>query len=137
MRSALLLVIDGKTSAETLLARLAGITAADFATLESLGLITAVAEPAPAPAPALSADTGLGEAVDIDVSGHNFAALRGAIGQLISKELGMRGFAMTLILDEAVTIEDLKHVAGRVLKQIGDRKGPAAAAAAKRFLMRH
>ena len=78
-----------------------------------------------------------GDVVDIDVSGHDYAALRGAIGQLISKELGMRGFAMSMILDESVTVEDLKHVAGRVLKQIGDRKGPAAAAAAKKFLMRH
>ena len=133
----LLLVIDGKTSAETLLARLAGITAADFGTLESLGLITAVAEAAPAPAPAPSADKGLGEAVDIDVSGHSYAALRGAIGQLISKELGMRGFALSMVLDESMTVEDLKDVAARVLKQIGDRKGPAAAAAAKKFLMRH
>ena len=49
----------------------------------------------------------------------------------------MRGFAMSMVLDESVTVEDLKHVAERVLKQIGDRKGPAAAAAAKRFLMRH
>ena len=133
----LLLVIDGKTSAETLLARLAGITAADFGTLESLGLITAAAEAAPAPAPAPSADKGLGEAVDIDVSGHSYAALRGAIGQLISKELGMRGFALSMVLDESMTVEDLKDVAERVLKQISDRKGPAAAASAKRFLMRH
>ena len=132
----LLLVIDGKTSAETLLAKLAGITAADFATLESLGLIAPVAAPAPAPAPARRA-AGLGETVDIDVSGHSYAALRGAIGQLISKELGMRGFALSMVLDESMTVEDLKDVAQRVLKQIGDRKGPAAAAAAKKFLMRH
>lgn len=130
----LLLIIDGKTSAETLLAKLAGITAADFDTLQSLGLIAPVAAPAPAPAPA---DTGFGEAVDIDVSGHNYAAMRGAIGLLISRELGMRGFAMSMVLDEAMTIEDLKDVAQRVLKQIGDRKGPAAAAAAKAFLLRH
>ena len=130
----LLLIIDGKTSAETLLAKLAGITAADFDTLQSLGLIAPVAAPAPAPAPA---DTGFGEAVDIDVSGHSYAALRGAIGLLISKELGMRGFAMSMILEEAMTVQDLKDVAQRVLKQIGDRKGPAAAAAAKAFLLRH
>lgn len=132
----LLLIIDGKTSAETLLAKLAGITAADFDTLQSLGLIAPVAAPAPAPAPA-PADTGFGEAVDIDVSGHSYAALRGAIGLLISKELGMRGFAMSMILEEAMTVQDLKDVAQRVLKQIGDRKGPAAAAAAKAFLLRH
>jgi hypothetical protein len=130
----LLLIIDGKTPAETLLAKLAGIGAADFSTLESLGLIAPVEAPAPTPAPV---DTGFGEAVDIDVSGHSFAALRGAIGLLISRELGMRGFAMSMVLDEAMTVEDLKDVAQRVLKQIGDRKGPAAAAAAKSFLLRH
>ena len=135
----LLLVIDGKTSAETLLASLAGITAADFGQLESLGLIAAVAAPAPPPARTgrLGRCKPARRSVDIDVSGHNYAALRGAIGQLISKELGMRGFALSMVLDESLTVEDLKDVAQRVLKQIGDRKGPAAAAAAKRFLLRH
>ena len=134
----LLLVIDGKTPAETLLASLAGITAADFGQLESLGLITAVAAPAPpARAPAASVDASLARTVDIDVSGHSFEALRGAIGKLISKELGMRGFALSMVLDESLTVEDLKDVAQRVLKQIGDRKGPAAAAAARTFLLRH
>jgi hypothetical protein len=134
----LLLLIDGKTPAETLLASLVGITAADFGQLESLGLITAVAAPAqpPAPAPADSTNARRG-GVDIDVSGHSFAALRGAIGQLISKEFGMRGFALSMVLDESLTIDDLKDVAERVLKRIGDNKGPAAAAAAKSFLLRH
>ena len=132
----LLLVIDGKTPAEALLSKLVGVSAADFEMLASLGLIEPVAAPAlpprPAPAPAAS-ETG----VDIDVSGHDFKALRGAIGKLISKELGMRGFALSMVLDESMTIEDLKDVAQRVVKQIGDRKGPAAAAAATQFLMRH
>ena len=132
----LLLVIDGKTPAEALLSKLVGVSAADFEMLASLGLIEPVAAPAPpprpAPAPAAS-ETG----VDIDVSGHDFKALRGAIGKLISKELGMRGFALSMVLDESMTIEDLKDVAQRVVKQIGDRKGPVAAAAAKQFLMRH
>jgi hypothetical protein len=135
----LLLIIDGKTPAEKLLASLAGITAADFGQLESLGLITAVGVPAPpsAPAPAASTNAKRGGGVDIDVSGHSFAALRGAIGQLISKEFGMRGFALSMVLDESLTIDDLKDVAERVLKRIGDSKGPAAAAAAKSFLLRH
>ena len=133
----LLLVIDGKTPAETLLAKLAGITAADFEKLESLGLIAAVAAPAPPPPrpPAPAPEAEFGETVDIDVSGQTYAALRAAIGQLISKELGMRGFALSMVLDESITVDDLKDVARRVLKQIGDRKGPAAAAAAKDFLL--
>jgi hypothetical protein len=133
----LLLIIDGKTPAETLLGRVAGISAADFETLASLGLIEAVAAPAPPPAPAAEAGSEFGEAVDIDVSGHDFSALRGAIGKLISKELGMRGFGLSMVLDESMTVSDLKDVARRVLKQIGERKGPAAAEAAKRFLLRH
>ena len=133
----LLLVIDGKTSEETLLAKLAGVGAADFESLASLGLIAPVAAPAPPPAPAAEAGSDFGEAVDIDVSGHDFSALRGAIGKLISKELGMRGFGLSMVLDESMTVADLKDVARRVLKQIGDRKGPAAAEAAKRFLLRH
>ena len=135
----LLLIIDGKTTAETLLARLAGITAADFSALESLGLIVPVVAPARAPAPAPappSADSGFGEAVDIDVSGQTVDVLRGAISLLISKQLGMRGFAMSMVLDGAMTIEDLKDVASEVIKKIGERKGPAAAAAAKRFLLK-
>ena len=134
----LLLVIDGKTPAETLLAKLVGISAADFEKLQSLGLIAAVAPPAPPPPSPRRAevDTDFGEMVDIDVSGQTDAVLRGAIGQLISKELGMRGFALSMVLDESITVDDLKDVARRVLKQIGDRKGPAAAAAAKKFLMR-
>jgi len=129
----LLLVIDGKTSDETLLAKLAGISAADFESLASLGLIAPVAAPPPSPeAPAAASDV-----VDIDVSGHDYAGLRGAIGKLISKELGMRGFALSMVLDESMTVDDLKDVAQRVVRQIGERKGPQAAAAAKQFLMRH
>jgi len=130
----LLLVIDGKTPDDVLLARIVGISAADFEMLASLGLIEAVAAPAPPPRPAPAAGATV---VDIDVSGHSYAALRGAIGKLISKELGMRGFALSMVLDESVTIEDLKEVAQRVVKQIGDRKGPEAAEAARQFLLRH
>jgi hypothetical protein len=104
--------------------------------LASLGLIEAAAAPAPPPRPAPAPAPG-DTVVDIDVSGHSFAALRGAIGKLISKELGMRGFALSMVLDESMTIEDLKDVAQRVVKQIGDRKGQAAAEAARQFLLRN
>ena len=135
----LLLIIDGKTPAETLLARLAGITTADFSELESLGLIAPVVAPArpPARAPARApADAAGFEAVDIDVSGQTVEVLRGAISLLISKELGMRGFGMSMVLDGAMTIEDLKEVASQVIKKIGERKGRAAAVAAKNFLLK-
>lgn len=128
----LLLIIDGKTQAEKLLAGLAGISPMDFTTLESLGLITPVAPPVAAPAPPAPASS---DTVDIDVSGHDYATLRGSIGLLISRELGMRGLTMSMVLEEAASVDDLKEIAQRVLKQIADRKGPVVAAAARKFLL--
>lgn len=130
----LLLMIDGKNSEEKLLAGLAGITAQDFKTLEGLGLIVPlVVAPAPAPsAPAAAAGRPLD--IDIDAATIDFATLRGALGKLISKELGMRGIGMSMVLEEAMTVDDLRDVARRTLKQISDRKGLAAAAEARKFL---
>lgn len=135
----LLLLIDGKNSEEKLLAGLAGITAQDFKTLESLGLIAQIAAaPAPAPtAPGAAPSPGASAApvdVDIDAATIDFATLRGALGKLISKELGMRGIGMSMVLEEALTVDDLRDVARRTLKQISDRKGLAAAAEARKFL---
>ncbi len=133
----LLLLIDGKTSDDKLLAGIAGISVVDFTTLESLGLIVAANEmraaaPSAPAAAAPAADATPG--VDIDIGGLDFAQFRGALGRLISSELGMRGITMSMILEEAQTVSDLRDVAQRVLKQIGDRKGPAAVAEARRKL---
>lgn len=126
----LLLLIDGKRTDEKLLADLAGITPADFATLEGLGLIASVAAPASAPPiaePAAKAPTSARRNVDVNAEGFDYATLRGAIGRMISKELGMRGFSLLMILEESTTVEDLEEVAQRLLKAIADRKGIAAA----------
>ncbi len=128
----LLLLIDGKNTEEKLLAGLAGISAQDFKTLEGLGLIAQVAA-APSPA-APAAAAGRPVDLDIDAATIDFAALRGALGKLISKELGMRGIGMSMVLEEALTVDDLRDVARRTLKQISDRKGIAAAAEARKFL---
>jgi hypothetical protein len=40
----------------------------------------------------------------------------------------MRGIGMSMVLEEALTVDDLRDVARRTLKQISDRKGIAAAA---------
>jgi hypothetical protein len=136
----LLLMIDGKNSEEKLLAGLAGISAQDFKTLEGLGLIAQIAAAVAPSAPAAPSSPGASAAgagpVDIDIDGAtiDFAALRGALGKLISKELGMRGIGMSMVLEEALTVDDLRDVARRTLKQISDRKGIAAAAEARRFL---
>lgn len=132
----LLLVIDGVKTEEMLLANLAGISAADFAELHSLGLIAPVAggsgkgssgprasaAPAAAPAPAA-------EPTELD-----YAQFTGALTQIISKELGLRGFTLTLAVEKAGTIEELRAVADRTIEQLRERKGEAAAAAARRTL---
>ena len=132
----LLLLIDGKNTQEKLLAGLAGISAQDFQTLETLGLIVQVGpSPAATPAAAASAATP-GPAVDVDsaAASIDFATFRGLLGKLISKELGMRGIGMSMVLEEAMTVDALRDIARRTLKQIGDRKGIAAAAEARKFL---
>jgi hypothetical protein len=121
----LLLVIDGKRTDERLLADLAGITAADFARLEQLGLIRPVAVPASAQ-PAANAPAPR-KSVDVNIDGFDYATLRGAIGRVISKELGMRGFSLLMILEESTTVEDLEEVAKRLLTTVAERKGIAAA----------
>jgi len=133
----LLLVIDGVKTEEMLLANLAGISAADFAELHSLGLIAPVvgsnkvmtgsrastaAAGSAAPAPAA-------EPVPLD-----YAQFTGALTQIISKELGLRGFTLTLAVEKASTIEELRAVADRTIEQLRERKGEAAAAAARRTL---
>ena len=132
----LLLVIDGIKSDEMLLANLAGITAEDFAALQSLGLIVPQAAPAgrgsaaPASRPAsLTPAEAPSEPQALD-----YAQFTGALTQMISKELGLRGFVLTLAVEKAGTIEELQAVAQRTLKQIAERKGEAVAAAARRTL---
>ncbi len=145
----LLLVIDGAKSEEMLLANLAGITPADFQSLRSLGLI-AVLPPSssrssaptqppsprsaantnpPTPAPAQSASASAAQDAPLD-----YGAFTATLTQMISKELGLRGFVLTLAVEKAGTIEELQAVAQRTIAQIGDRKGEAAAAAARRAL---
>ena len=129
----LLLVIDGVKTEEMLLANLAGISAADFAELHSLGLIAPVAGTPgkgtsgsrAAAAPAAPA----AEPVPLD-----YAQFTGALTQIISKELGLRGFTLTLAVERAGTIEELRAVADRTIEQLRERKGEAAAAAARRTL---
>lgn len=128
----LLLVIDGVKTEEMLLANLVGISADDFAALQSLGLIVPVAgsgsrsSTSPATRAAAAAPA---EAAPLD-----YAQFTEALTQMISKELGLRGFVLTLAVEKAGTIEELRAVAQRTLAQIAERKGEAVAAAARRTL---
>jgi hypothetical protein len=132
----LLLLIDGQKTEEMLLANLAGITTDDFTALVSMGLIEPVtgrgsqARPAgssAAPAAAPAAAEAPAEPLD-------YAHFTQTLTQLISKELGLRGFTLTLAVEKAGTIRELMDVADRALQQITERKGAPAAEAARRSL---
>jgi hypothetical protein len=137
----LLLVIDGTKSDDMLLTSLAGITRQDFTALQSLGLIEpagtvrnghhAAAPPvlaaAGAPIEAEDAPAQAGEPLD-------YAQFTARLTQIISKELGLRGFMLTLAVEKASTIEELQDVARRTLDTVRDRKGAAAADASRRRL---
>lgn len=132
----LLLVIDGVKTEEMLLAGLAGITAADFLVLQSLGLIAPLA-PASAGRPSAlqpGRTDAAPPAAPATAPPQDYAQFTAALTRLISKELGLRGFVLTLAVEKAATIEDLQTVAQRTLAQITDRKGEAAAASARRTL---
>jgi hypothetical protein len=159
----LLLVIDGIKSEEMLLADLAGISRGDFVLLETLGLIapaaappgsrsagtapgrgaappnvapgpSASAAPSAAPAPGSTATPPLPAPEPAEAAPLDYAQFTATLTQLISKELGLRGFVLTLAVEKAGTIEELQAVAQRVLTQINERKGEAAAVAARRSL---
>jgi hypothetical protein len=147
-RRNLLVLIDGQKSDDMLLSAVAGITADDFTLLESLGLIEPMADapgraapstrpgafaatmPLPlTPSPEAAAPVPAGAEPPTD-----YAAFTAALTQLISKELGLRGLPLTLALEKASTPEELRDVAERVLDKLRERKGEAAAEAARQSL---
>ncbi len=126
----LLLVIDGTKSTEMLLASLAGISPQDFDELAALGLIAPVGSASPqASAGAAPTATGAEPVEPLD-----YARFTAVLTRLISQELGLRGFMLTLSVEKAGTIEELRSVAERALAQIRARRGDAAADAATRTL---
>lgn len=133
----LLLVIDGIKTEEMLLANLVGIAAADFAALQALGLIAPGAVATGSRSGASPSGRGAGTASAApapDPLPLDYGQFTQALTQMISKELGLRGFMLTLAVEKAGTIEELQAVAQRTLTQIAERKGDAVAAAARRVL---
>lgn len=140
----LLLLIDGQKSDEMLLANVTGIAADDFRMLQELGLIApAAARPgATAPKPAATAPAASPSAAPSAASPApaepagplDYGQFTTALTQLISKQLGLRGFPLTLAVEKAATIDELKAVAERTLAQVRERKGEAAYEAARRTL---
>lgn len=146
----LLLLIDGHKSEEMLLAGVAGITPDDFSALEAMGLIEPLFEPparssarsaAPAPAapPATarsSAPVPLGAAEPPAAADEDFdhVGFTETLTQLIAKELGLRGFTLTLAVEKASNAQELKDVGKRTIEQIREKKGSSAAESARRAL---
>lgn len=126
----LLLLIDGNKLDESLLQSVKGVSAADFDSLQALGLI----EPA---AKGVKASVVSAPVSKVDVPQRHvlgYAEFTTALTQLISSELGLRGFPLTLAVDRASTTEELSEVATKVINQIRDRKGLPAAARASQIL---
>lgn len=134
----LLLVIDGIKTEEMLLTGLAGISLADFNALQAMGLIVPVggaARSGSSPSNrAVSAGAAAAPAPAAESAPLDYAEFTAALTQMISKELGLRGFVLTLAVEKAGTPEELRAVAQRTIAQIAERKGDAAGAAARRTL---
>jgi hypothetical protein len=126
----LLLLIDGIKPDDGLLQNVKGVSSADFDSLQALGLI----EPA---TPGSKPSATSAAVIDVPASQRaplSYAEFTAALTQLISSELGLRGFPLTLAVDKASTTEELTQVATKVINQIRDRKGLPAAAKASQIL---
>ena len=137
----LLLLIDGVKSDELLLSSLAGVKATDFEALQALGLIAPAATSGSRAGGSARPGSGSGTAgsaaspaAPVEAAPLDYAQFTAALTGMISSELGLRGFVLTLAVEKAGTIEELQAVAQRTLTQIRERKGEAAAAAAQRTL---
>jgi len=145
-RRNLLLLIDGTKSEEMLLGSLTGVSAADFQELRKLDLIAPAAGAVTVGSTARTASpdstrptvpqslANTPAAPSAAQSPSDYARFTSALTQLISANLGLRGFTLTLAVDKASTTEELREVAQRVLEQIRERKGEAVAAEAHRTL---
>jgi hypothetical protein len=139
----LLLLIDGVKTEEMLLANVVGLKHDDFKFLESLNLITQVSSSSAsrssssssssdrggAATEPMSLPSGLDEPVELD-----YGQFTAKLTQMISSELGLRGFTLTLAVEKASTIAEIRAVADRVLEQIRERKGDSVADKARRSL---
>lgn len=63
-----------------------------------------------------------------------YAQLTARLTHLISSELGLRGFRLTLAVEKAADVAALLPVAERVVTDIAQRKGAAAAAKARQLI---
>jgi hypothetical protein len=99
-----------------------------------LASMSAAATSAPGHTPAMLGP-GSGATADLpSAESIDPARFTSALGRLISSQLGLRGFVLTLALEKASSAEDLQAIAQRALEQIRERKGDQAFAAARHTL---
>jgi len=67
-------------------------------------------------------------------AGRDPAIFAATLTRLISNELGLRGFVLSLAIEKATTPSDLEAIAQRTLDQIRERRGDAACASARQTL---
>ena len=134
LRRTLLLLIDGNRSELALLNSVAGSTGRDFEHLEQLGLITRRQSTTMTPAPASLAHADIDVLLDDAPPVPSYAQLTTRLTQLISSQLGLRGFRLTLAVEKAADVQELLRVADRVVDEIAQRKGAESAAQARRLI---
>lgn len=148
----LLLLVDGRRGDAELLAAVQGTSAADFEVLAALGLIAASqagaasaaglaaaapAESTPPVAAFLRTAAGAAPAAGAPQASTppaSYPEFTRALTELISRELGLRGFGLTLAVEKAGTNDELTAVAERVIDAVRERRGLARADAARRAL---
>jgi hypothetical protein len=136
-RRNLLLLIDGSKTEEMLLGSLAGISADDFQELRKLELIAPASGAVTVGNPARSNSfeaTRPTAPLPLDAKTLDYSEFTAALTKLISAHLGLRGFTLTLAVDKASTIAELRDVAQRVIEQVRERKGDAVANEARKTL---
>jgi hypothetical protein len=144
VRRNLLLLIDGNRSQDALLNSVAGSTAGDIDQLAQLGLITRVRldeTPVSAfgrlqtQASAMFGSTSTEMDLLLDERPTpSYAQLTARLTHLISSELGLRGFRLTLAVEKAADVQQLMPVVDRVVADIAQRKGAAAAEKARQLI---
>ena len=133
--------VPAPAQCESLLASPAGTATVDTPAFTPTGLMTPPApqciEGAPgAPPECVLAAVCSPVATDLPHSpvSLDHRALAAALIQLISTELGLRGFMLTIAAEKARSNAELRSVAQRTIDQIRTHRGDAAAAAAQRTL---
>lgn len=140
----LLLLIDGQKTDATLLACVPGLGDEAFDLLAELGLIApkaagaratvSVPTPLAAPEVAVAAPASTAAAPQAAVVDLDYEQFTARLTQLISSELGLRGFRHTLAVEKASTVSELLKLAETVLEAVRERRGDDVALKSRRAL---